>query len=160
MTFINATQHVMPYNTGNLCGVILPRSNKFLKAAQIWRKLVSTPDQPEYALRLQALRNAVAISLQAEKPCASQPNKATSETALSIFSDYKYTFLQHKTTLEKLPSILSMGALVTGEKVPFPESGVGYGENRPGKVFFHPTRLINNPTSPSFHSECWSLEWG
>lgn len=88
-------------------------------------------------------------------------NTSDSKKAPNIFSDHGYTFLKHKTQLEKVVSILKSGYLFTGDKVPFKETGVGLGGNRSGMVFFDPTKHTKSPDSISFHSfsySCWNKE--
>ena len=157
MSFINCTDKLMPYNTGSVCGIVLPRSNKFLRLPQLYRKLFAAKAQSNNSHLTTTLNIAITLSLQTVKP---RSIHQTSSTVQTIFEAYSYKFLQHKTTLERLPSILAIGALVTGEKVPYPPSELGYGDNRPGMVFFSATKRTVNPDCHLFHSECWSPAWG
>lgn len=47
-----------------------------------------------------------------------------------------FKFLEHKTQLSKLVSIVKQGGILTGDKVPVPPTGAGLGGNRPGQTYF------------------------
>lgn len=71
---------------------------------------------------------------------------------MNVFRENGYTYLIHKTRLEKIPSIVKTGYLFTGDKVPYQVTGCGLGGNRYGKVFFSAIQHQKSPENQRFHS--------
>lgn len=77
-----------------------------------------------------------------------------------IIRKHGYVALQHATELGKVISILQMGGLVTGEKVPVKHSRGKSGDNIPRQVFFDFTKLTAPPPREDSHFYCmnWSRD--
>jgi hypothetical protein len=78
------------------------------------------------------------------------------------FKQAGFNYLISKTNPQKVVSMIKMGALVTGDKVPLAPTGIGIGANRPGKVFFDLTAFNDVPKDEaiSFFSSSYGINKG